>query len=364
MITMHDYGGDDLFQEVKPRPRWRFNNNRTKWANLPRGVIQTIFNKLGAIEVLTNASRVCRSWRKISMEPSTWHTVDMRPFGHPKFMDYQLDRLCRRAICRSRGKLVDITIEYFASDELLSYIARFGGSLRRLRLVRCHHKISVKGLCEMLKKLPLLEELDITYCRGLSFLALQDITRHTPLLKSLKFNQQDCIYSINVGHLSAIAESLPKLSYLQLTKSPLDKLSFRAILDRCPHLETLDLRQCYGLDIEEMIQETCDKQVKVNLIYPFELIDYYYDDQFRSYTCHEDVIWDHKHGYNHVVQGWLQNQARIRREEKIALYYEEDDGDWEEIDAIWFLAKSQRLRTRENNRKHKAKRFRKKKFLR
>ncbi|MED6132816.1 hypothetical protein PIB30_022459 [Stylosanthes scabra] len=350
MITMqHDYGGDDLFQEVKPRPRWRFNNNRAKWANLPRDVIQTIFNKLGAIEVLTNASRVCRSWRKISMEPSTWHTVDMRPFGHPKFMDYQLDRLCRRAIHRSRGNLVDITID--------------GGSLRRLRLVRCHHKISVKGLCDMLKKLPLLEELEITHCKGLSFLALQDITRHTPLLKSLKFNQQDCIYSINVGHLSAIAESLPKLSYLQLTKSPLDKLSFRAILDRCPHLETLDLRQCYGLDIEEMIQETRTKRVNVYLIYPFELIDYYYDDQFRSYTSHEDIICDHKHGYNYIVQIWLQNQARIKREEKIALYYEEDDGDWEVIDAIWFLAKSQRLRTRENNRKHKAKKLRKKKFL-
>ncbi|MED6132817.1 hypothetical protein PIB30_022460 [Stylosanthes scabra] len=68
--------------------------------------------------------QVCTSWRNISMDPTMWHTIDMRPFHHPRFRDHHLDSLCRRAIRHGSGNLMDISIEYFANDDLLYYIAQ------------------------------------------------------------------------------------------------------------------------------------------------------------------------------------------------------------------------------------------------
>ncbi|XLR01404.1 hypothetical protein S83_067602, partial [Arachis hypogaea] len=64
--------------------------------------------------------------------------------------------------------------------------------LRRLRLVQCFYTIFNEGLCEITQKLPLLEELEITLCKHVTSVALEVIGRGCPLLKSLKFNHNNC----------------------------------------------------------------------------------------------------------------------------------------------------------------------------
>lgn len=49
--------------------------------------------------------------------------VKKPPWLEPSDMDYDLGEMCRHAVDRSQGELVDINLEYFATDKLLSYVA-------------------------------------------------------------------------------------------------------------------------------------------------------------------------------------------------------------------------------------------------
>ncbi|XP_057463090.1 F-box protein SKIP19-like isoform X2 [Actinidia eriantha] len=97
------------------------------WLELPRDVTATILHKLGAIEILESAQKVCTTWRSICKDPAMWRTIDMYDPGDLPNKAYDLEKMAMHAIDRSCGELVDIKVEYFGTDELLQYIAeRFG----------------------------------------------------------------------------------------------------------------------------------------------------------------------------------------------------------------------------------------------
>ena len=81
-----------------------------------------ILMKLGAIEILNSAQLVCTLWRSICKDPIMWRTIDMRNLEDLNAMR-SLEMMCRHAIDRSCGQLVDINVEYFGTDDLLNYIA-------------------------------------------------------------------------------------------------------------------------------------------------------------------------------------------------------------------------------------------------
>jgi hypothetical protein len=51
-----------------------------------------------------------------------WRAVDMRNPDN-QWEDYELERMCRDAVNRSCGQLVDINVENFGTDKLLRHIA-------------------------------------------------------------------------------------------------------------------------------------------------------------------------------------------------------------------------------------------------
>ncbi|KAG2684675.1 hypothetical protein I3760_10G085900 [Carya illinoinensis] len=241
-----------------PHPQFQFRN----WLELPRDVTASILLRLGAIEILTSAQKVCLLWRNLCKDPYMWRKIDMRNHGDLRDMPYDLETMCRHAVDRSRGQLVDINIEYFGTDKLLHYIAESSSQVRRLRLVRCY-KISIKGFSEVAAKLPLLEDLAISYC-PLSEELLEAVGRCCPLLKSLKFN--------NLGYRSppiecddeaiAIAENMTELRHLQLFGNTLTNDGLKAILDGCHHLESLDLRQCFSVTLTGNLKRRCAERIK------------------------------------------------------------------------------------------------------
>jgi hypothetical protein len=64
---------------------------------------------------------VCSPWRKLCKDPSLWRAVDMRN-PDKLWEDYEVERMCRDAVDRSCGQLVDINIENFGTDKLLRHI--------------------------------------------------------------------------------------------------------------------------------------------------------------------------------------------------------------------------------------------------
>ncbi|XP_047326106.1 putative F-box/LRR-repeat protein 23 [Impatiens glandulifera] len=134
----------------------------------------------------------------------------------------------------------------------------WGNQLSSLRLVKCLNLFN-EGLIEAVKKLPYLEELHIYYGK-ITYVGLELVGRNCPGLKS--YNIQGMFppvyfdYDDDDGHDSsneafAIVRSMPELRHLSLFGNQMYNNGLEAILDSCPHLESLDLRQCYRIDLEE-----------------------------------------------------------------------------------------------------------------
>ncbi|XP_038883506.1 F-box protein SKIP19-like [Benincasa hispida] len=233
------------------------------WLDLPAEVMSMILLKLGAIEILTSAQNVCSSWRKICKDPLMWRVIDMRNSGNLYDMDHDLEIMCRHAVDRSCGQLIDINIEYFGTDELLQYITQSSNQLRRLRLADCYD-ISDEGLTEAISRLPLLEHLEI-FIYSFDVETLKTVGRCCPLLKWLKLIEEQYWREDMVTNKEAlaIAETMPKLRHLQIIGNGLTNMGLQAILDGCPDLESLDLRQCFHLNLNGQLGKECAERFKV-----------------------------------------------------------------------------------------------------
>ena len=150
--------------------------------------------------------------------------------------------------------------------------------LRRLCLVCCYY-ITDKKLSELAAKLPLLEELDMTISSTSEELlkALKAFGRYCPLLKSLKWNQLwDGQPRIRIegdeefdddDEALAIAKNVPELRHLLLNGNRVTNDGLQAILDGCPHLESLDLRKCFNVTLSGNLGKRCAERIK-NLRHP------------------------------------------------------------------------------------------------
>ncbi|PON71649.1 F-box domain containing protein [Parasponia andersonii] len=235
---------------------------RRDWLELPRDVAASIFTRLGAIEILTSVQMVCKAWLEICRDPLMWRAIDMRNDDGPD-LDFDLEKMCRDAVDRSCGELVDINIEYFGTDELLRYITDRSNQIKRLRLASCY-EVSDEGLIHAIEKLPLLEELDLTLC-SFSAEPLNALGRSGPHLKSLKLNCQAYRLSNVFPHeeldfnkdVIAIGKNLPGLCHLQLIGNSMTNIGLEAILDGCTNLESLDLRRCININLKGNLGKKC-----------------------------------------------------------------------------------------------------------
>ncbi|KAG2260656.1 hypothetical protein Bca4012_008659 [Brassica carinata] len=244
-----------------PSPTAMKEGEFANWAELPPELTSSILHRLGAIEVVETAQKVCRSWRRVCKDPSMWRRIDMRNLGD--LGDTYYEKLCRHAVDLSRGELVEINLCHFATDSLLSYIADSSSNLRSLKVAMCY-EITSEGLTEAVSKLPLLEDLEVSYC-SVSGESLKAIGKSCPNLKTLKKN---CVgYKRPRDECDdvalATAETMPGLRHLQLFGDRLTDAGLNAILDGCPNLEHLDLRQCFNLNLVGDLEKRCLERIKV-----------------------------------------------------------------------------------------------------
>ncbi|KAL8461031.1 hypothetical protein ACS0TY_032493 [Phlomoides rotata] len=252
------------------------------WIELPEDITANILKRLGAVEILKSAQKVCTTWRKVSHDPSMWRVIDLRNPEH--FME-QYDLICRQAVDRSQGQLVDLSLTYFGDDELINYVAYRSSHLKHLTLQDCID-ISGEGLVEAVKKLPHLEELHLIIMPTVQAEDIINIGISCPMLKSFSFNDRGSKQPIPEHYFTeedeftessnefgqAIASSMPNLCHLSLFANWMKNEGLEAILDSCPHLESLDLRQCFRLDLKQgALGKRCSEQIK-HVKYPKDSI--------------------------------------------------------------------------------------------
>ncbi|PNX90104.1 F-box protein skip19 [Trifolium pratense] len=233
------------------------------WVDLPRDLTENILQRLGTVEILMSASRVCSLWWNICKDPLMWRTILIHHIlSLPYKYRHQLNNICYTAIERSCNHLQDIDIQLVVTNDLLKCIANNGSHLRSMRLDLCY-AISDEGFSEAVRKLPLLEKVEISMT-NLTKVSLEALGRSCPLLKSLKYDTELYVSSGQPCDDLAfvIAETMSGLNHLVIDGDNLTNVGLLAILDKCPLLKSLHIKRCEHLELsDETLEKRCTNQI-------------------------------------------------------------------------------------------------------
>ncbi|KAJ1694840.1 hypothetical protein LUZ63_011538 [Rhynchospora breviuscula] len=238
------------------------------WEELARDALILIFLKLGTMEVLRAAGSVCRSWRKVATEePVLWRKINMideiyGPYGDVVFDPFLVIdpvKSARLAIDRSGGQLEEFAAAYFVNDDLLRYLCDRTNALKKLVLIS-NTNLSAEAISETAKRQPLLEEIEIL--EGPFSKKLTEIVGTAcPRLKSFKLNNtfydDEEAVILNDDEALGIAKTMHQLRHLELIGNRLTNEGLTAILDGCPHLETLDISSCFDVKMDDDMDARC-----------------------------------------------------------------------------------------------------------
>ncbi|XP_023762573.1 putative F-box/LRR-repeat protein 23 [Lactuca sativa] len=244
---------------LNSKQQWELKQQTRNWLELPYDVMANILYRVGVCDILLNAQKVCTTWRNICKDTAMWRVINMYNVFYHKNGRPLMQKMCKHAVNRSQGQLVDITIEDFANPQLLRYISDRASQLRRLEFVYCYGE-TYESWAGSLRKFPLLEELSI-YLTDISTGVIVAAGRFCPMLTTLKINDEMVAPCGNVIAV-AIGKNLPKLKHLELIGSFMTNTGLQAILDGCCHLELLDLRQCVYIDPKDDLVKKCLEKIK------------------------------------------------------------------------------------------------------
>ncbi|KAK1609284.1 hypothetical protein QYE76_032957 [Lolium multiflorum] len=220
---------------------------------MPLDSILAVFHKLDHIDILMGADQVCRSWRRAARdEPVLWRRIVMRGNAELAFRLNRQGMACA-AVQRSQGQCEAFFGEYAGDDGFLLYLSEQAPFLKSLRLISCAD-VSLDGLEELITRFHLLEELELSQCRELIRTTVHEILqRACPQLKHFRmnkhyFDERRWIKDLDAEGIATMHE----LRSLQLITNDLTNKGLAAILENCPHLESLDLRHCFNVDMDSV----------------------------------------------------------------------------------------------------------------
>ncbi|KAL7102631.1 hypothetical protein ACP275_08G130600 [Erythranthe tilingii] len=277
------------------------------WEKLPPEVTAAILQKLGAVEILMTAVKVCPTWWRVSEKyPSIWRCIDMQ--DSIALWPGDIVKMCRRAVDLSQGQLIEFKINGFGTDDLILYISQRSSQLKRLQLVNCRG-ISFASVVEAITNFPLLEELHLQQLDcTISVNGIETIGISCPLLKSLSLCDRKK-KSMNFTTLGlydapviecdkiaeAIAQNMPGLCQLHLVGSQMTDVGLKAILRGCPILESLDLRGCFNVFTCDDVEQLCLERIK-DLKLPRDSMDGY--DFGAGFSDDYDYDYNYDHDYD------------------------------------------------------------------
>lgn len=231
------------------------------WLELPPELTSSILQRLTPVEILNSTQTVCLTWRQICKDPSMWKVINITKPDDAWDADHDLVNLTKQAVHRSSGELVDISLDSFCTDELLHHISQRSSKLQTISLTNCYN-ITSRGLSHAVKNLTQLENLHLYYI-SIHVEDIEIIGNNCPNLKSFKLSKEFRRPHIECdGDAIAIANTMPELRHLQLFGNKMTNDGLQAILHNCPHLESLDVRRCFNLNLSGSLAKLCKEQIK------------------------------------------------------------------------------------------------------
>ncbi|KAM0022260.1 putative F-box domain-containing protein [Helianthus debilis subsp. tardiflorus] len=87
----------------------KLDQQERNWLDLPSDVTANILERVGMVDILENAQKVCAAWRKICKDPAMWRVINMSDIDILRSdAIFSPITICEHAVDRSQGQLVDI----------------------------------------------------------------------------------------------------------------------------------------------------------------------------------------------------------------------------------------------------------------
>ncbi|XP_019179641.1 PREDICTED: putative F-box/LRR-repeat protein 23 isoform X2 [Ipomoea nil] len=235
-------------------------NAAAPWVDLPRELTANILQRL-SVEDIFQSAQVCTAWWRLWQDPSMWRYVDFWNIVIAKEQDW--DKICREVVNRSEGQLISIKLGYFATDDLLFYIAQRAKQLRHLGIRSCSH-VSDEGFRKAVNEFPVLEELQLEYTPNISKQGIEAAGQSCPFLNSFSFIKKvsGFLNGSSDEEAVAIAENMHGLKHLTLDGNRMTDKGVEAILDACPLLQSLNLDHCNYIWLGGELRDRCSQQIK------------------------------------------------------------------------------------------------------
>ena len=213
--------------------------NTEKWLHLPDDLLLKIFTHLG-IEDLTRMSRVCQQWRRVSLDPSLWQSIDLSSCEYTRVRDRNVICLVSRV---TSSAITHIDLSGLACSRVtnisLFHIARQCHKLRKLYISN-RSRVSSTGIEMIARHCPYMEVLGMSKCplilnRGLGFVA-----RRSKLLRELDIS--GCVW-VTDAVLAEIGQQCRCLAYLSIEGcKKVTDAGLIALANSCSSLKHINLR--------------------------------------------------------------------------------------------------------------------------
>ncbi|KAG8373384.1 hypothetical protein BUALT_Bualt11G0018800 [Buddleja alternifolia] len=222
-----------------------------EWDELIPDALALIFKNLSLRDVLTVVPRVCKSWGRAVMGPYCWQEIDIEEWSRNSKPEI-VDGMLRLLITRSCGSLRKLSVSGLTGDQSISFIANHAQSLRTLRLPRSEiHDPIVESVAGMLSNIT---SLDLSYSIQIGARALAAIGKHCKSLTTLRriMHPLEVLEKLSQDDEAlAIASTMPRLKHLEIAYFLVETSSIVEIIENCKHLELLDVRGCWNVNLDE-----------------------------------------------------------------------------------------------------------------
>ncbi|GFP85648.1 F-box protein fbw2 [Phtheirospermum japonicum] len=159
-------------------------------------------------------------------------------------------------ISRSGGSPRKLSATGLTGDQSIVFIANHAQSLQTLRIPRS--EINDPIIETVAEKLSALTTLDLSYCLDIGARSLEAIGRNCKSLTTLRrvMHPLEVIQlQIQDDEAHAIASMMPKLEHLEIAYLLVTTSSVVEIVKQCKRLELLDIRGCWGVEMDEKFLE-------------------------------------------------------------------------------------------------------------
>lgn len=242
----------------------------SKWKEMEMDCLVLIFQKLNLQDLALSVPFVCKTWLQASLSPLCWRVLDFRRLDFapgselsgrfaarhpPPPRRAAFSAFMKLAVRRSCGTAVELHFPLFfeVSAEDLAHASTGCPKLKVLGMDSLRSD-SELHLARLIGKWKELEQLEMeTGPSSISDLAAA-ISLGCRNFRGLSMSGE-----VKMEDALAIADCLPKLKKLNLSRSYLPKRELLAIMDGCRELETLSVKHCVGFnaDDEEVLGRAC-----------------------------------------------------------------------------------------------------------